>query len=139
VNVCLSKVLFSLLNRFFSDITTAIPSYPTQQSHHPPMYYPPYHPPPQYYYPPPQTPEMNNYYYNPQTPTYPNSPSIYPYSQSSSYYQTYNNNEQFKYYYNPQSSYTYSSQTNSTNDIPLANNNPSIHRTYRQMSSNIPK
>jgi hypothetical protein len=78
---------------------------------------------------------MNNYYYNPQQ-------TVYPYGQSTSYYHpstTYNNNEQFKYYYNQpqQSSYTYSAQTNSTNDIPSLPNNSSIHRTYRQMSSNI--
>ncbi len=120
---------------FRLDTTTIIPCYPIQQSHHPSMYYPSYHPLlPQYYYPPPsQSSDMNNYYYNPQT-VYPN--SIYPYGQSTSYYQ--HNNEQFKYYYNPQqSSYTYSLQPNSTNDIPSLPNNPSIHRTYRQTSSNI--
>ncbi|CAF3561581.1 unnamed protein product [Rotaria sordida] len=128
-------------------MTTTIPCHPIQQSHHPSMYYPTYHPPSQYYYPPPQSSDMNNYYYNP-TIAYTNSQQIYPYGQPTSYYHpstTYNNNnnnnEQFKYYYNSQqqqqqSSYIYPTQTNSTNDIPLSNN-PSLHRTYRQMNPNI--
>jgi len=122
-------------------MATNIPCYPIQQSHHPSIFYPTYHSSSQYYYPPPsQSSDMNNYYYNP-TITYPNSQQIFPYGQSTSYYHPStthnNNNEQYKYYYNQQqqSSYTYASQTNSTNDIPVSNN-PSFHRTYRQMSSN---
>ncbi|CAF2335761.1 unnamed protein product [Rotaria sp. Silwood2] len=134
------------LNRC-ENMTTTIPCHPIQQTHHPSMYYPTYHPSSQYYYPPSQSSDMNNYYYNP-TIAYPSSQQMYPYGQPTSYYHpstTYNNNEQYKYYYNspppPQqqqqsSPYIYPSQTNSTNDIPLSNN-PSLHRTYRQMNSNI--
>jgi hypothetical protein len=124
---------------FILDMATNIPCYPIQQSHHPSIYYPTYHSSSQYYYPPPsQSSDMNNYYYN-STITYPQ--QIFPYGQSTSYYHPStthnNNNEQYKYYYNTQqqSSYTYASQTSSTNDIPVSNN-PSFHRTYRQMSSN---
>ncbi|CAF0777524.1 unnamed protein product [Adineta steineri] len=131
------------------NMTTTIPSYSIQQPQHPPMYYPAYHPTSQYYYSPSQSTDMNNYYYNNPTPAYQNSQQqqqqqIYSYGPSTSYYHpsTTYNNEQSNYYYNSQqqqqqqSLYSYSSQTNSTNDIPLSNN-PSLHRTYRQMNPNM--
>jgi hypothetical protein len=119
--------------------TTTIPCYPIQQSHHPSMYYSPYHHPPQYYY--PQSSDVNNFYYNPPT-IYSNSQQMYSYGgHPTPYYHpptTYNNNEQLNYYYSQQQqpSYSYSSQTNSTNDIPLANN-PSLHRTYQPINMNM--
>ncbi|UJR33760.1 hypothetical protein I4U23_021187 [Adineta vaga] len=139
-----SNDLQDYLNRC-ENTTANIPCYSVQQSHHSSMYYPTYHSSSSYYYPSLQSNDMNNYCYNSST-TYSHSPQIFPYSQSTSYYHpsnsyntnNNNNNEQFKYYYNHQSpsAYTYPSQMNSTNDIPLPPN-PSLHRTYRQMNPNL--
>ncbi|CAF0747618.1 unnamed protein product [Adineta ricciae] len=131
------------LNRC-ENATINIPCYSVQQSQHSSMYYPTYHSSSQYYYPPSQSNDMNNYYYNtnPSTP-YPHSSQMFSYNQSTSYYHpadTYannNNNEKFKYYYNPQqSTYPYSSQVNSTTDIPISTNS-SLHRSYHQMNPNL--
>lgn len=139
------KYIFHLF--FIVDATATIPCQPIQQSNHSSMYYPTYTSPTPYYYAPTQSTDMNNYYYTP-THAYQNAQPMYPYSQPTSYYHSstpYMNSEQFKYYYNSpppqsqqqqQSPYMYPSQPNSTNDIPLANN-PSLHRTYRQVNSTL--
>ncbi len=112
-----------------------IPYYPTHQSS---MYYPAYPPPPaQYYYPPTPSSDLTPYYY-PPTPSYSNCQQSYGYNHPSSYYNpipAYNPNEQYNYYYNQQTPYPYSQQ-NSTNDIPLSNNNLP-HQSYRRINSNI--
>lgn len=119
------------------DTITNIPTYPNQPSHQAHAYYQQYQPPPPpYYY---QTPDMNNYYYNS-----PSMYSSYAYGQpNNNYYQHHhhhlststNSNEQMGYYYNHQQQqqapiqYSYANQTNSTNDIPVA------QRSYRPMNS----
>jgi len=89
------------------------------------MYNSNYTSPGQYYYPPTPTSDMTPYYYH---PSYTNSA----YNHPSSYYNPLPPygipyNEQFNYYYNQQTSY------NSTNDIPLSNNN-SHHQSYRRIN-----